>query len=125
METKNLTCINCPMGCQLTVTFEQANGKVNESSVEVTGNNCPRGALYAVSEITNPTRTVTGTVSISNRAGRVVSVKTKTPIPKNMISEVAKCLMDIKVQAPVKIGDVVLCDICKTGSDLVITKNVD
>ena len=37
METRELTCINCPLGCQLTVTIDGAN-------VNVTGNTCPRGA---------------------------------------------------------------------------------
>ncbi len=37
MEEKNLICINCPLGCPLTVTLE--NGEVKT----VTGNTCPRG----------------------------------------------------------------------------------
>ena len=50
METINLTCIGCPMGCPLTVTME--NGEVKD----VTGNTCKRGDDYARKEVTNPTR---------------------------------------------------------------------
>ena len=56
MSTRNLTCIGCPMGCQLTA--ELAGGEV----VSVRGNTCARGEAYARKECTHPARTVTGTV---------------------------------------------------------------
>ena len=37
METRELTCIRCPIGCHITVELE--NGEVKS----VTGNSCPRG----------------------------------------------------------------------------------
>ena len=37
METRELTCIGCPLGCSLKVTLE--NGEVTD----VTGNTCKRG----------------------------------------------------------------------------------
>ncbi|MBR6309102.1 MAG: DUF1667 domain-containing protein [Lachnospiraceae bacterium] len=121
METKNLTCIGCPMGCALTVTFEPGN----RDSVKVTGNTCKKGELYAIDEVTNPTRIVTGTVRVSNRKHLVAAVKTKDVIPKSKIFDVAQELMKISVEAPAKIGDVVVADICGTGSDLIITRNVE
>ncbi len=121
METRHLTCIGCPMGCQLTVTFEPGN----RESVKVTGNTCKRGELYAIDEVTNPTRVVTGTICVSNRKNLVVSVKTKTVIPKDRIFDVANRLKELSVKAPVHIGDVVEKNICGTGSDLIITKNIE
>ncbi len=53
VEKVELTCITCPMGCQLTATLE--NGTVTD----VTGNNCPRGAQYAREELTTPMRMLT------------------------------------------------------------------
>lgn len=122
VETRNLTCIGCPMGCQLTVTYEPGCDK---DSINVTGNTCPKGKAYAVDEVTNPTRIVTGTVRISNRPGIVVPVKTKTVIPKGMIKDIAAELMNISVEAPCHIGEVACANILGTGSDLVITKNID
>lgn len=55
METRELTCIGCPLGCALTVTM---NGK---EVVEVKGNTCKKGDIYARKEVTNPTRIVTTT----------------------------------------------------------------
>ena len=45
METRNLTCIGCPMGCPLTVKIE--NGTV----LSVEGNTCKRGAIYGKKEV--------------------------------------------------------------------------
>lgn len=119
METRNLTCIGCPLGCSLTV--EMNNGEV----VSVTGNTCPRGDAYARKEVTNPTRIVTSTVRVSNGAAVMVSCKTKEDIPKGKIFEVTKALTDVVVPAPVKIGDVVLSNVAGTGVDVIATKNVE
>ena len=56
MTQRQLTCIGCPMGCQLIATLE--NGVVTS----VTGNTCKRGDSYARKECVAPARTVTGTV---------------------------------------------------------------
>ena len=121
METKNLTCIGCPMGCQLTVKFEPGN----RDSVEVTGNTCPRGKSYAIDEVTNPTRIVTGTARLANRTGAVVSLKTAQPVPKDKVLTVAAELMKLNVNAPCKIGDVLCDDIAGTGVSVIATKNAD
>ena len=39
-ETRELICINCPLGCGLTVTLK--DGDV----VKVEGNTCPKGEAY-------------------------------------------------------------------------------
>lgn len=125
MEARTLTCIGCPMGCQVKIEYEVKNDSVDMDSILVTGNTCPRGKSYAISEITNPTRTVTGTVGVENREGIVVSVKTDAPVPKDKIFDVAQEMFRIKAVAPVRIGDVVCENICETGCNLIITKNID
>ena len=115
METKEMTCINCPMGCQLTVSIDGDN-------IEVTGNTCPRGVAYAKDEVTHPTRIVTSTIRVSN--GQRVSCKTKVAIPKGKIFDIMKVIRSSKVNAPIKIGDVLIKDVCNTGVDIVATKNV-
>ena len=98
METRELICINCPLGCALTVTLE--NGEVTR----VTGNTCPRGEAYARKECTNPTRIVTTTVRVEGGRLPVVSVKTASDIPKGKITDCVRALKDVKVKAPVHIG---------------------
>ena len=59
---KQLVCIGCPRGCRLTI--EEKDGEFI-----VSGNSCPRGKAFAVSEMTMPKRTICSTVFISRRAG--------------------------------------------------------
>ena len=42
-----LTCINCPIGCQLTVTEGRAG-----RNLRIEGNLCKRGITYAQAELT-------------------------------------------------------------------------
>ncbi len=119
MKTKNLTCINCPLGCALTV---EMNG---EAVLRVTGNTCRRGEIYARKEVTAPVRMVTSTVRVSGGTLPVLSVKTKEAVPKEKISACVRALKDIQIAAPVRTGDVVLENAAGTGVDLVATKNVD
>lgn len=116
-ETRELICINCPMGCPLTVVLE--DGAV----VSVSGNTCPRGDSYGRKEVTNPTRIVTSTVPVDGSATeRMVSVKTAHDIPKGKIFDVVEALVDVRATAPVEIGDVVLADVAGTGVDVIATK---
>ena len=121
METRDLTCIGCPLGCQIEVKLD--NGTV----ISVTGNTCPRGDKYARKEVTNPTRIVTTTVRVygSTTGAATVSCKTKSDIPKSMIFDCIRSVRDLAVPAPVHIGDVLKADIAGTGVELVATKNVE
>lgn len=118
METRDLTCIGCPLGCSIVVTM--GNGEVTS----VTGNTCPRGDAYARKEVTNPTRIVTSTVRVNGGSLPMVSCKTKEDIPKGKIFEVTEALKSVTLEAPVHIGDIVLKDVAGTGVDVVATKNV-
>ena len=119
MENRDLICIGCPLGCPLTVTIE--NGAVTE----VKGNTCPKGDAYARKEVTNPTRIVTSTVVVEGGVAPMVSCKTAADIPKGKIFDVTEALKDVKAQAPVAIGDVLLADVAGTGVDIVATKNIE
>lgn len=117
MEKRELTCIGCPMGCQITVTIESGN-------MSVAGNTCRRGEDYAKKEVTSPARTVTSTVPVADGQIPMVSVKTKEDIPKGKIFE---CMAEIRntfVVAPVHIGDIIIENCAGTGVPVVATKEV-
>ena len=118
MNTVNLICIGCPLGCPLTVEMEGNEVK------SVSGNTCPRGDAYAKKELTNPTRIVTSTVRVAGGRLAMVSVKTESDIPKGKIFECVKALKDVEVTAPVKIGDVIVENVAGTGVNVIATKNV-
>ena len=119
MEKRELTCIGCPMGCQLTVTMD--NGQV----MEVAGNTCQKGDIYARKEVVNPTRIVTSTVKITGGNKQRVSCKTASDIPKEKIFEVMKDIDAAVVKAPAHIGDVLISNVAGTGVDVVATRNIE
>ena len=118
-ELRNLICIGCPMGCPVTVELE--GGEI----VNVTGHTCKRGDVYARKEVTNPTRIVTSTVMVEGGTADMVSVKTRDDVPKGKIFECVQALKGLTVQAPVRIGDVILSNAAGTGVDIIATKGVE
>lgn len=119
MEKRELICIGCPMGCPVTVELE--GGEI----VNVTGHTCKRGDVYARKEVTNPTRIVTSTVMVEGGTADMVSVKTRDDVPKGKIFECVQALKGLTVQAPVRIGDVILSNAAGTGVDIIATKGVE
>ncbi len=122
MNTVNLTCIGCPLGCQIEVMMDE-EGKI----LLVTGNTCPRGEKYARKEVTAPTRIVTSSVRLygSRNGERMVPVKTASDIPKGKIMDVIRDLRGVSVPCPVHIGDVLIRNVAGTGVDMVATKEVE
>ena len=112
---KELTCIVCPRGCRLKV----------DDNMEVTGNACPRGKIYAINELTHPTRTITSSIRVTNRPYTLVSVKTDKPIPKDKMFDVMKDIDKLTVEAPTIIGQVVKANILGLDSNIIITKNIE
>lgn len=117
MSAKTITCIGCPMGCRLTVALE--NGKVTS----VDGAGCGRGAAYARQECVCPTRQVTTLARVRGRR-EPLSVKTAQPIPKALVFACVEEIHRACVVPPVRIGDVVVQNVCGTGVDVVATMEV-
>lgn len=115
-NTRNITCVACPLGCAMTVGFD-AEGNISY----VEGNTCKRGEAYARTECTAPTRMLTTTVKINGSHLPVVPVKSAKPLPKDKVLECAAALRDVTLTAPVAIGDVAVKDILGTGVDIVVT----
>ena len=113
---KKFVCIQCPRGCQL---------KVDTDTMTVTGFSCPRGKEYGIHEATHPVRTITSTVLVTRGSLPRCSCKTSLPVPKEMIFDVMKEIDALRVEAPVKIGDVLIHDVLHTGSDVIATKNIE
>jgi CxxC motif-containing protein len=89
----------------------------------VEGNTCKRGDVYGRKEVTNPTRIVTTSVPVDGSASeRMVSVKTASDVPKAKIFDVMEALKDVRAMAPVRIGDVMLENVCGTGVSIVATR---
>ena len=115
---RTLTCIGCPMGCQIEVELDEEGKFVNSK-----GWSCNIGKRYAQEEVTAPVRTVTALMEVADRS-EPLSVKTARPIPKGKIFDSLEQIKKIKVQAPVHIGDIVIENVCGTGIAVIATKNI-
>lgn len=113
-----MICIVCPKGCRLSVD-QRPDGEIL-----VMGNGCNRGIPYAKKELTNPTRVVTSTVKINGGIHKRLPVKTSMDIPKGLNFAVMKELEKIELNAPIKVGTVIVKNILDTGADIVATRNM-
>jgi len=111
----------CPIGCSLEVN-EDPSGNLS-----VTGNRCPRGAVYAQEEIRSPKRTVTATCQINGEASSVrrIPVKTASPCPREKILALLDDIYKLKVTLPVKAGDILIADWNGAGINVAATRSVD
>ena len=128
-NTEHITCIICPMGCQLEVTLpegytKEAARSTDPSLFAVSGNACPRGDSYARKEFTCPTRTLTCTVAVQGGSRALVSAKTNAEVPKERLMDCMNFLKRVTVAAPVRQGDVLVSDILGTGSDIIACEDV-
>ncbi len=110
---KEFICIVCPRGCHIKVDGEN-----------ITGYTCKRGLEYVKQESVAPKRTVTSTVKVKNGDLKVVSCRTTEPIDKNKMFDLMNIINKIEVEAPVKVGDVLLDNIFGTSAKLIATKEI-
>lgn len=106
-----VTCIMCPRGCELTVTKEK--GKIT-----VTGNSCPRGAIYGEREVTSPERMVT---TIKKFGEKTITLKTDKPVPKAKVFDTLKAVKRARVPKDIALGDMLIKNVAKTDSNIVVT----
>ncbi len=114
-----ITCINCPVGCRMTVTLDDTTG----AFVSVAGNTCPRGERYARQECVAPERMITAVVPVMGSTVPL-SVKTSAPVPKKLIPEVMAQLSRLHLTTPVSAGTPVIRNVLDTGADIVATRTV-
>jgi len=119
MMTKKLICIDCPKGCRLTVNIE--NSKV----IKVTGNECPEGEVYAVSEIENPVRILTSAVLCQGLSLKMLPVRTDKPIPKSMTFEAMGEIKKIKLKRPLNAGDIIVKNFLGLGVNLIAARRAE
>ncbi len=114
-EKRELICICCPRGCRLSI----------DKDLNVSGNFCPRGAIYAKEEVTSPKRVVTSSVAIKHASLPLCPVKSLAPIPKEKIFVAIEELSEVSLEAPVEVGDIVLKDLAGTGVPAVATRKME
>ena len=117
MAESTYTCIVCPRGCRITVAGEP-------DALEVSGHSCKRGSDYALAEHTHPMRTLTTTVAVEGSSLRRLAVQGTAPVPRELLRDCLAQVNAVRVAAPLRMGDVVLADVCGTGVDVVAARDL-
>ncbi len=116
VKTHRITCIVCPLGCEIEVKTE------GDKILEINGYKCPRAKEYAIQEITAPKRIVISVVNVKGSYFPTVSVKTNKPILKKLIPQIMRELSTIELEAPVPIGKVILKNVANSGVSIITTR---
>ena len=114
---RELVCIVCPKGC--TMKIEEKDGEIS-----VTGNSCKRGASFAVSEMTEPKRTVCTTVRTVFKDAPVIPVRVSAEIPKDRIFDVMREINAVTLSSPVGRNDVIIKNVLGLGADVIATSGI-
>ena len=112
---KKMICIECPSGCVL-------EADMSSKPAKITGNLCPKGIKYAISEIENPERVLTSSVLTEGMILKMVPVRTDRPIPKKDLLRAMEEIKSIRLRKTVAVGDIVMKDLLGLGVNLVATR---
>lgn len=118
MNEKSLICISCPVGCHLKV-----KGNAAGDGYTVSGNQCPRGAAYAIAEMTDPRRLVTATVAAVSAVMPRIPVRTDRPLPRKLVDQLLNQLYQLNVTPPVKRGQILIDNVENTGVKVIFSSD--
>lgn len=125
IESLQFNCTTCPSECLLTVEVERdANGAVTAVR-SVTGNSCPRGDKFDHQELTCPMRVLTTTVAVSGGDEALLPVRTAEAIPLSLHAQAMDLIRGMVIDAPIRMGDIVLEDLLGTNIDLIASMDID
>ena len=113
-----LTCVLCPVGCELEVAKDAAG------EIEVHGNQCDKGLAFAVEEVLHPKRNLATSVPLRGTASGMVSVRLSRTVPREMIFPILAEIAKLRPEAPVRRGQVLIADVLGTGVDVIATRSV-
>jgi len=113
MDEIKITCINCPVGCEISAAY-------GEKDVKISGYGCKIGLSYAKDEIDDPKRVITTIIY----TGKIpLSVKSDRGVRKDLIFPCLEQIYRVKLCADVKAGDVIIENILGSGANIVATKD--
>lgn len=115
-----MPCIVCPMSCHLEVEVDD-----DKQVLAVRGNTCPRGAAYVRKEVVAPQRMVTTTVRINHALYPLLPVITSKEVPKERIFDIMDACKNVRVDAPVAYGDVIIAKAAGLDVDILASRSMD
>lgn len=116
---REFVCVLCPNGCELTVELDE-----NANILQLEGATCQRGGEYVQQELFAPQRNIATSVKVMGGNMPLVSVRLSEAIPKERIFDVMDEIKKIKLEAPVKLGQVIIENVLGLERDVIATKQV-
>ncbi len=113
-----LTCVLCPVGCELEVGGDAAG------ELQIIGNQCDKGVPFAQEEVLHPQRNLATSIPVRGTAAKMVSVRLTRPVPREIVFPVLAEIAKLRPEAPVRRGQVLIVDVLGTGADVVATRTV-
>ncbi|HYA48331.1 MAG TPA: DUF1667 domain-containing protein [Burkholderiales bacterium] len=113
-----LTCILCPVGCELEV-------RRTEGGLDVQGHQCEKGIEFATEEVLYPKRNLATSVPVKGSETRLVSVRLSDRVPREMIFPILREIGRLRPEAPVRRGQVLIANVLSTGVDVIATRTVE
>lgn len=123
-EILQFNCTTCPSECLLTVEVKRDTNGAVATVHSVTGNSCPRGDTFAHQELTCPMRVLTTTVAVSGGDDALLPVRTAEAIPLALHAQAMDLIRGLAVDAPIRMGDVVLENLLNTNIDLIASMDI-
>ncbi len=114
---KEVICVVCPKGCHIQVET------INNELV-MTQNGCARGPIYVKQELIAPKRSLSTTVQLIGGIERRLPIVSSDDLPKEIIFDVQKILAEIKVEAPIKVGQIIVENVLGTGVHMIAAKSI-
>jgi CxxC motif-containing protein len=115
---ERLTCLLCPVGCELT-----ADDSAGDLAVQ--GNQCEKGLDFALEEVLRPKRNLATSVPLRGTADRMVSVRLSDRVSRDLIFPILAEIARIRPAAPVRRGQILIADVLGTGVDVIATRTVE
>lgn len=125
IETLQFNCTTCPSECLLTVEVERDADSAVAEVHSVVGNSCPRGDTFARQELTCPMRVLTTTIAVSGGDETLLPVRTAEAIPLELHAQAMALIRGLVVNAPIRMGDIVLPNLLNTNIDLIASMDID
>jgi CxxC motif-containing protein len=111
-----LTCVLCPIGCELEVERGAGDG------LDVSGNQCEKGLDFAAEEILRPRRNLATSVPLTGTTSQMVSVRLSAPVSRDMIFPILAEIAKLRPEPPVQRGQVLIADVLGSGVDVIATR---
>lgn len=145
---KTIICLVCPRDCELLLSEkEDTGGETAETAVmpaekpiasgaaaplppparfpySIRGNKCKRGLAFAIRELTAPARVLTTTVAVEGGTRKRLPVRSSAPVPVALTARWLEQAKQLRVCAPVAMGEVLAADVLGTGISVLAARSI-